>query len=170
MTLYQKAIAVFGMLKTSIAQKASKSDIAPEFYPTATYDKGRLVIHDGILYRCTQSHSGEWTPSHFEETTVDQAIAYSGGGGEEGGGGGGGGEVVFPESLYARDSAGLFYKITIEDSGGVKVVSVDQNGISGLSYDDAYAKDESTGLYHKLVVEDSNGIKVLAIEQNGVTR
>lgn len=162
MTLYQKVIAAFGMLRSSIGQRAEKSALAPTFSSSASYAVGRLVYRNDVLYRCTVAHEGAWDSSHFTTTTIDEALSLK----SEGGGGGGGG---IPEDLYAKDSGGLFYKITVEEHGGVKTLAVDQTGISGVSADDAYAK-ASTGLYHKITVEDVNGVKTLAIEQNGVTR
>ena len=160
MTIYQKVIAVFGMLRSSIMQRAKKSAIAPTFSESVEYSVGRLVYRGDTLYRCTVMHSGAWNPLHFSETTIDEALSMKG----DGGGG-------IPENLYAREaSTGLFYKLVIEDSDGIKTIAVDQHGISGASSDDAYAKDESTGLYHKITVEDSNGVKTIAVEQNGVMR
>lgn len=164
MTIYQKVIAVFGLLRSSIMQRSKKSAIAPTFSESVAYSEGRLVYRGDTLYRCTVVHSGAWDPSHFTETTIDEALSMKG----DGGGGEGGG---IPDNIYARESlTGLFYKLVIEDSDGIKTIAVDQNGISGASSDDAYAKDESTGLYHKITVEDSNGVKTIAVEQNGVTR
>lgn len=164
MTLYQKVIAAFGMLRSAIGRKVEKSALAPTFSESVEYSKGRLVYRGDTLYRCTVVHSGAWDPSHFTETTIDEALYMKG----DGGGGEGGG---IPDNIYARESlTGLFYKLVIEDSDGIKTIAVDQNGISGASSDDAYAKDESTGLYHKITVEDSNGVKTIAVEQNGVTR
>lgn len=165
MTLYQKVIAAFGMLRSSIGQRAEKSSLAPTFSDSASYAVGRLVYRNDVLYRCTVAHEGAWNASHFTTTTIDEALSLKS---EGGGGGGGGGEI--PEDLYAKDSGGLFYKITVENANGVKTLAVDQTGVSGVSADDAYAKDASTGLYHKITVEDHNGTKTLAIEQNGVTR
>lgn len=159
MTLYQKVIAAFGMLRSAIGQKAEKSTLAPTFSESVAYSVGRLVYRGDTLYRCTVVHSGSWDSSHFTETTIDEALSMKG----DGGGG-------IPENLYAKDSKGLFYKLTIEDSDGIKTIAVDQNGISGVSSDDAYAKDEDTGLYHKITVEDDNGVKTIAVEQNGVTK
>lgn len=158
MTLYQKVIAVFGILRNAIGNKSDKSAIAPTFSESVEYSKGRLVYRGDTLYRCTVAHLGSWDSSHFSETTIDEAISMKG----DGGG--------IPDNIYAMDSSGMFYKISVEESDGIKVLSVDQNGILGVSSDDAYAKDESTGLYHKIVVEDANGTKILALEQNGVTR
>lgn len=165
MTIYQKVIAAFGMLRNSIMQRAEKSSIAPTFSESVAYSAGRLVYRGETLYRCIVEHSGSWDPSHFAETTIDEALSMKG----DGGGGGEGGGL--PENLYAREaSTGLFYKLTIEDSNGIKTIAVDQDGFSGVSSDDAYAKDESTGKYHKITVEDSDGVKTIAVEQNGVTR
>ena len=163
MTLYQKIISVFGMLRTSIDRRAEKSELAPDFSDSASYAVGRLVYRNDVLYRCTVAHEGSWNASHFTTTTIDEALSL-----KSEGGGGGGGEI--PEDLYAKDSGGLFYKITVENANGVKTLAVDQTGVSGVSADDAYAKDASTGLYHRITVEDVNGTKTLAIEQNGVTR
>lgn len=161
MTLYQKVIAAFGILRSLIGRKSEKASVAPTFSESVTYPAGRLVYRGDDLYRCTVGHSGAWDPEHFMETTIDAELSTKG----EGGGGG------IPENLYAREaSTGLFYKISIEDSDGIKTIAVDQNGISGVSSDDAYAKDESTGLYHKITVEDGNGVKTIAVEQNGVPR
>ena len=161
MTLYQKVIAAFGMLRSLIGRKSEKASVAPTFSESATYPAGRLVYRGDDLYRCTVGHSGAWDPDHFMETTIDAELSMKG----EGGGGG------IPDNMYAREaSTGLFYRLTVEDSGGIKVLSVDQNGISGVSSDDAYAKDDSTGLYHKIAVEDSNGTKTIVLEQNGVAR
>lgn len=122
MTLYQKVIAAFGMLRNSIMQRAEKSAIAPTFSESATYQVGRLVYRDDALYRCTVVHSGAWDPAHFMETTVDAELSTKG----EGSGGGG-----IPENLYVREeSTGLFYRVTVEDSGGIKVLAVDQNGVT----------------------------------------
>ena len=151
------------MLRSSIGQRAEKSSLAPTFSDSASYAVGRLVYRNDVLYRCTVAHEGAWNASHFTTTTIDEALSLK----SEGGGGGGG---VIPEDLYAKDSGGLFYKITVETANGVKTLAVDQTGVSGVSADDAYAKDASTGLYHRITVEDVHGTKTLAIEQNGVTR
>lgn len=74
MTLYQKIIAVFGMLRTSIDRMAEKSDLAPDFSDSSSYDVGRLVFRNGSLYRCIVGHSGAWDASHFVATTIDEAL------------------------------------------------------------------------------------------------
>lgn len=121
MTIYQKVIAAFGVLRSSIMQRAEKSAIAPTFSESVVYSKGRLVYRGDTLYRCTVDHSGLWDQSHFAETTIDEVLSMKG-------------DAGIPENLYAREaSTGLFYKISIEDSDGIKTIAVDQNGISGMS-------------------------------------
>lgn len=75
MSIYDKIISAFGMLRDIIAGKAEKSDIAPEFSTSSTYGEGTLVMNDSTLYRCTSLHSGAWDASHFSATTVDGALA-----------------------------------------------------------------------------------------------
>lgn len=75
MSIHDKIISAFGMLRDIIAGKAEKSDIAPEFSTSSTYGEGALVMKDGTLYRCTSLHSGTWDASHFSATTVDGALA-----------------------------------------------------------------------------------------------
>lgn len=75
MSIYDKIISAFGMLRDIIAGKAEKSDIAPEFSTSSTYGEGTLVMKDGTLYRCTSLHSGAWDASNFSATTVDGALA-----------------------------------------------------------------------------------------------
>ena len=75
MTLYQKIIAVVGMLRNSINHRAAKTDVAETFRENRNYFKGRLVIKDNVLYICTENHpAGPWDPEHFAESTVDGAI------------------------------------------------------------------------------------------------
>lgn len=74
MTLYQKVIAVFGMLRNSIAQKASKSDVASEFSSSATYKVNQGVMYNGLLYRCTAAHTGAWNEAHFTRDNIDDII------------------------------------------------------------------------------------------------
>ena len=86
MTLYQKMISVFGMLRTSIDRRAEKYELAPDFSDSSSYAVGRLVFRNGSLYRCIVAHSGAWDASHFAATTIDEALSLK----SEGGGGGGG--------------------------------------------------------------------------------
>jgi hypothetical protein len=77
MTIYQKVIAAYGILRSAINGRMSKYDVAREFpREGATYAVGRLVIHDDKLYRCTTAHTGPWNANDFVQTTVDEAIIY----------------------------------------------------------------------------------------------
>ena len=76
MTIYQKVIAAYGILRSAINGRMSKYDVAQEFRDSATYAVGRLVIHDDKLYRCTTAHTGSWDANDFVQTTVDEAIIY----------------------------------------------------------------------------------------------
>lgn len=51
--------------------------VAPAYSENATYDKGNLVMHDMMLYEAKVDISTpeEWTPDHWEQTTVDGALA-----------------------------------------------------------------------------------------------
>lgn len=76
MTIYQKVIAAYGILRSAINGRMSKYDVAHEFRGSATYAVGRLVIHDDKLYRCTTAHTGPWDANDFVQSTVDEAIIY----------------------------------------------------------------------------------------------
>lgn len=74
MTLYQKIIAVFGIIRDLIGLKASKSDVADKFVDGRRYKEGNLVVHDNKVYICTSDYSGSWNSDHFTESNVDAAI------------------------------------------------------------------------------------------------
>lgn len=74
MTLYQKVLSVFGLLRTSIGLRAAREELAPPFDAARTYAPGRLVVYDNALYRCVTQHSGAWNASHFTATTIDAAL------------------------------------------------------------------------------------------------
>lgn len=76
MTIYQKVIAAYGILRSAINGRMSKYDVAQEFRDSATYAVGRLVIHDDKLYRCTTAHTGPWDANDFVQSTVEEAIIY----------------------------------------------------------------------------------------------
>ena len=76
MTIYQKVIAAYGILRSAINGRMSKYDIAQEFRDRATYAVGRLVIYDDKLYRCTTAHTGSWDANDFVQSTVEEAIIY----------------------------------------------------------------------------------------------
>lgn len=77
MTLYQKVIAVVGMLRNSINGRASKLDLAPLFDVANSYAVGRLVVYNDVLYRCVVAHSGAWNADHFHTCTIDEIISLT---------------------------------------------------------------------------------------------
>ena len=74
MTIYQKVLSVFGLLRALIGMRATREELAPPFDTTRTYDPGRLVVYSNTLYRCVAKHTGAWNASNFTETTIDAAI------------------------------------------------------------------------------------------------
>lgn len=73
-TLYEKVIAVIGMLRSSIDQKTSKLDLAPLFNTSVNYPVDSLVVYEKVLYACTTAHSGEWNASDFKTATIDDIL------------------------------------------------------------------------------------------------
>lgn len=68
-------------IKTSVAglstdvsnlsdNKANQITIAPFFDPEASYEVGDLVYYNGLSYRCTNDHEGEWDADDFAATTI----------------------------------------------------------------------------------------------------
>ena len=73
-------------LKTSVAglsedvsdlndNKANQITIAPFFNPETAYEVGDLVYYNGLSYRCTNAHEGEWDADDFATTTVANELA-----------------------------------------------------------------------------------------------
>lgn len=75
MTLYQKVLAVIGMLRNSISQRASKLDLAPLFSPESSYAVDQMVVYENVLYRCVYAHSGEWDAEDFATCTLDEMLS-----------------------------------------------------------------------------------------------
>ena len=73
MTLYQKVLSVFGLLRT-LGLRAAREELAPTFDAARTYAPGRLVVYANALYRCVAAHTGAWDARHFTETTIDAAL------------------------------------------------------------------------------------------------
>lgn len=73
-TLYEKVIAVIGMLRSSIDQKTSKLDLAPLFNTSVNYPVDSLVVYKNVLYVCTTAHSGEWDANDFATATIDDIL------------------------------------------------------------------------------------------------
>lgn len=68
-------------LKTSVAglasdvsnlsnSKANQITIAPFFNAETAYEVGDLVYYNGLSYRCTNDHEGEWDADDFAATTI----------------------------------------------------------------------------------------------------
>ena len=50
--------------------KANQITIAPFFSAEASYEVGDLVYYNGLTYRCTNDHEGEWDADDFASTTI----------------------------------------------------------------------------------------------------
>ena len=59
-----------GAVYDALALKANAASIAPAFDSTATYAVGDLVLYDGKVYRFTAAHTGAWSSSDAEHTTL----------------------------------------------------------------------------------------------------
>ena len=75
-----------GALKTTTAglaedvsdleeQKANQITIALPFNPETTYEVGDLVYYNGLSYRCTNEHTGEWDADDFAGTTIANELS-----------------------------------------------------------------------------------------------
>ena len=75
-----------GTLKTTTAalaedvgdledQKANQITIALPFNPETEYEVGDLVYYNGLTYRCTNEHTGEWDADDFAGTTIANELA-----------------------------------------------------------------------------------------------
>lgn len=52
-----------------------ETEIAPEYDATSTYNVGDYCIHNGTLYRCTQTAAAEaWTSAHWEAVTASDEL------------------------------------------------------------------------------------------------
>lgn len=54
--------------------KANRITIAPTFNAETAYNPGDLVYYNGLTYRCTNAHEGEWDADDFAATTIDNEI------------------------------------------------------------------------------------------------
>ena len=52
------------------SNKANQITIAPFFNAETAYTAGDLVYYNGLSYRCTNDHEGEWDADDFTATTV----------------------------------------------------------------------------------------------------
>lgn len=56
-------------------QKANQITIALTFDPETTYEVGDLVYYNGLSYRCTNEHTGEWDADDFAGTTIANELS-----------------------------------------------------------------------------------------------
>lgn len=75
-----------GTLKTTTAglaedvgdledQKVNQITIALPFNPETEYEVGDLVYYNGLSYRCTNEHTGEWDADDFAGTTIANELS-----------------------------------------------------------------------------------------------
>ena len=57
------------------SNKANQITIAPFFNEETAYTAGDLVYYNGLTYRCTNDHEGEWDADDFAATTVAGELA-----------------------------------------------------------------------------------------------
>lgn len=55
--------------------KANQITIAPFFNAETAYEVGDLVYYNGLSYRCTNAHEGEWDADDFAATTISNELA-----------------------------------------------------------------------------------------------
>lgn len=55
--------------------KANQITIAPFFDEETAYEVGDLVYYNGLSYRCTNAHEGEWDADDFAATTISNELA-----------------------------------------------------------------------------------------------
>lgn len=107
-----------------LSDKADSKDkvdigvIADVFDYTATYAVGDYVMYNGVLYKCTNAHTGTWADADFTETKVS----------DEFGSGGGTADITAIAPAFSDTTAyavgdfvtheGKFYKCTTAHSAG----------------------------------------------------
>ena len=66
--------AAIAQLQTDVlnlnSNKANQITIVPFFSAEASYEVGDLVYYNGLIYRCTNAHEGEWDADDFAATTI----------------------------------------------------------------------------------------------------
>lgn len=68
--LNTRVTALEGEVSDLSETKANQITIAPFFDPEASYEVGDLVYYNGLTYRCTNDHEGEWDADDFAATTI----------------------------------------------------------------------------------------------------
>lgn len=56
------------------SNKANQITIAPFFNAETAYEVGDLVYYNGLTYRCTNDHEGEWDADDFAATTISNEL------------------------------------------------------------------------------------------------
>ena len=69
------ATDVTSAMNAALAGKADYADLAGAFSAETAYTAGDLVIYNGIIYRCTNDHSGDWDADDFSATTISAELA-----------------------------------------------------------------------------------------------
>ena len=64
------ATDVTSAMNAALAGKADNADLAGAFNTETAYTAGDLVIYNGIVYRCTNDHTGAWDADDFSATTI----------------------------------------------------------------------------------------------------
>ena len=66
--------AAIAQLQTDVlnlnSNKANQITIVLFFSAEASYEVGDLVYYNGLIYRCTNAHEGEWDADDFAATTI----------------------------------------------------------------------------------------------------
>lgn len=57
------------------SNKANQITIAPFFNAETAYTAGDMVYYNGLSYRCTNDHEGEWDADDFAATTIENELA-----------------------------------------------------------------------------------------------
>ena len=61
-------------MNAALSGKADYADLAGAFSAELSYSAGDLVIYNGIIYRCTNDHTGAWDADDFSATTIAAEI------------------------------------------------------------------------------------------------
>ena len=69
-TIGAEISAVKGDVSDLEETKANQITIAPFFSAETAYEVGDIVYYNGLSYRCTNAHDGEWDAADFAATTV----------------------------------------------------------------------------------------------------
>lgn len=73
-TLEETVTTLGGNVTDLNSNKANQITIAPTFSAETAYDVGDLVYYNGLSYRCTNAHEGEWDADDFAATTISNEL------------------------------------------------------------------------------------------------